>query len=207
MKRVSNRTILYIAVSMLIVTIFLFSHRDKEFLKVRFLSDTVTGFYSFVEKNIFPEKVAENGSAQKELPTVNTDAKAYFDNITHKTTTKNNLTAPATGSTPGSSNVTVVHSLGSGVNKSMGVRNSSLVVPVAAKSSASTTAVSQMSMADNTNEAVTKNAKEASAMQKVTAQPAEPGSSSSPALGSLALGDGTLVLIMLASVYILKKNL
>jgi hypothetical protein len=68
MKRVSNRTVLYAVVSMLIVTFFLLTHRDREFLKAHFLSNAVAGFYSFADKNIFPDNVDEGGLAQSGLP-------------------------------------------------------------------------------------------------------------------------------------------
>lgn len=202
MKRISNRTVLYIAVSMLIVTVFLFTHRDMEVLKIRFLSNAVAGFYSFTEKSIFPNKGVENGSSQKGLPASDTDAKAYYDNNVNKVATKNNSIKPE-GSMIGSKNAMLENPSGSGVNKPMGIGSPSKSTRANRTPANRTPAASQMSK----NEAVTDNMNAASGIQKVTTQPAEPGSSSSPSLGTLALGDGTLVLLMMASVYILKKRL
>lgn len=206
MKRVSNRTLLYVAISTFVISIFLFTHRDKEFLNLRFLSNKVSGSYPFDEKKTSPEKIAEADFDQRKLQAANTDAKTYFDNKINKATTKNN-SAETTDFVQGSGSSSVVSRSGSGENNLTGVRSSSMLPPTARNSTNIINTVSHMST--TTNEVVNENISTVSGIQKVTAQPAEPGATSSPSssLGSLALGDGTLMLLMLASVYFLKKRL
>lgn len=200
MKKVSNRSVLYFAVSMIVVSVFLLTHRGGEFLKLDSINNSASGFYSLTEKNVLSDREVGNDHFNSGLKQSNSDAKTYFDNIINRTTQKNNFEK---------SDVRVLNSANELVNLSGlhdnrlgGMQNlSKMPVRVAGNSPQKSDASSQVSTLTTAAEQINAS----SGMQKVTTQPAEPGSSSSPALGSLALGDGTLILLVLASVYVLKK--